>query len=74
MFERYKNYLLVVLIILTVLSFIFKWESLTLLFAVTVIYFAYLFVGIAYKHGRKIEPEDDPSGNSNITKKFIDHM
>lgn len=74
MFERYKKYLLVILIILTLLSFVYKWESLVLLFSITCLYGAYLIAVAAYEHGRKIEPEDDPSGNTNITKKFIDHM
>lgn len=75
MFDKINHvYLLLALISITLLSFIFKWETTTLLVMITLIHGSYLAVVKAYEHGRKIEPEDDATGNTNISKKFIDHM
>lgn len=75
MFDKINNvYLSLGLIFLSLLSFIFKWETTILLVVITLLQVSYVVVVKAYEHGRKIEPEDDAAGNTNISKKFIDHM
>lgn len=75
MFDKINHvYLLFALIIITLLSVILKWEATVLLAMITFLHGSYVVVVKSYEKGRKIEPEDDPTGNTNIRKKLYDYM
>lgn len=70
-----QRYLIMFYLILAVLAYFFVKEELVfLVWVILFLPFSYSIVISGMKSGRRIRPEDDPSGNSNIKKKFYEHM
>lgn len=87
MFERISEfwwrmhgiYPLYVLTVLLFIAYIYESEGLPILFMAAGSQFLYMLFQGAIKHSRKleaegIEPEDDPTGNTNVKRKFYDTM
>lgn len=72
-------YPLFVVVVITFIAYILNLDTFfIIMLIVTALQFMYFCFNASYKWAKKNEkteePENDPSGNSNISKKFIDHM